>query len=148
MASTFPILGLDQSMACLFEEINPFRDSDAILDWDKWVKIMQIFERYEMYFCSIETSFQSPHPDPIPWRNFAHLLHVPAHEIQRWIERELIWFRESNGAAESPIYKSFKSLCALINRFYNLKVSQLLIISLVNVMNLKQKHLYTYLHLH
>jgi hypothetical protein len=110
-------------MILLFEELNPSLDPDEIMKMDKWVKIMQIFDRYETYFCSIETSFQSAHPDPIPWRNFSHLLHAPAHQIQQWIERELIWFRESNGVAESPIYKTFKSLCALINRFYNLKVS-------------------------
>jgi hypothetical protein len=122
MVSSFPILGLELSMGYLIDQIDPTDNPDSILNVEKWLKIMEIFHRYEMYFCSIEVTFQSPHPDPIPWRSFTHLLHVPPNQIQQWIERELIWFRESNGATESPIYKTFKSLCGLINRFFNLQV--------------------------
>jgi hypothetical protein len=123
MLSTFPILGLDHSMSLLFDQIDPAHESDSIFNVEKWLKIMEIFNRYEMYFCSIEISFQSPHSDPIPWRNFAHLLQVvPPIQTQQLIERELNWFRESNGSAEAPIYKTFKSLCVLINRFFNLQV--------------------------
>ena len=127
LASSFPILGLDHSLNMLLDKLNPKSSPDSITNVEKWSKVMQIFDRYEMYFCSIEMAFHSAHPDPMPWRNFTHLLQIPPHQIEQWFERELIWVRETNGTVDAPIYKTFKSLCALVNKFYHLTVTFCLI---------------------